>query len=161
MYCTSCIGAEFTLAGSDHVSTIDVVLRTPAATSFTTFDFSLLSSATNTIVTEALTAPLGGENTEVMNVNENLSAGTYYLVGNVPGYTGTTVTPGDVDGWVLSTGIYDDAAGTVTNGVGSFVGTTWTEFTPTGDTTPAFTVNGSPSTPTPEPSAISMILVAC
>jgi hypothetical protein len=83
------------------------------------------------------------------------AAGTYYLVGNVPGYSGTTVTPGDVDGWVLSTGIYDDAAGTVTNGLGSFVGTTWTENT--SNPTPAFTVNGSASSSVPEPSTFALL----
>lgn len=173
MYCVSCVGVEFTLAGSYDVSTIDVELRTPVAppvtsvrgfsslavTGFDTFDFSLLSSSAKTIFTATLMAPLGGENTEVMNVNETLPAGTYYLVGNVPNYLGTPITPGNVDGWVLSTGTYNDTAGSVINGVGSFVGTSWIEDTTAGHTAPAFTVNGSPSTPTPEPSAPVMVFL--
>jgi len=161
MYCVSCVGAEFSLTGSTHISTIDVTLFTPAATSFTTFDFSLMSSATTTIASQALTAPVGAESTEVMNVDETLAAGTYYLVGNVPGYAGTTVTPGGVDGWVLSTGVYDETAGTITSGVGNFVGTTWTEYAPDASyTSPAFTVNGPSTTSTgvsPEPSTMAML----
>jgi len=127
MYCTSCIAASFTLAASFDVSTIDLVLRTPATTSFTTFDFSLQNSLTGSITTfvsEALTAPLG-VSTEAMNVAQTLVAGTYYLVGNVPGYFGTSATPGDVDGWLLSNGVYNDAAGTVTDGVWAFNGSGW------------------------------------
>ena len=102
-----------------------------------------MSSATTTIASEVLTAPLGVYSVEVMNVNETLAAGTYYLVGSVPGYAGTTATPGNVDGWALSTGVYDEAAGTITSGLGSFVGTTWTEYAPNASyTSPAFTVNG-------------------
>ena len=146
MYCDSCVGASFTLAGTYDVTTIDVVLRTPAATSFTTFDFSLQTSATTTIDSQALTATLGSVSTEVMTVNKILPPGTYYLIGNVPGYLGTPVTPGDVDGWLVSTGVYNNAAGTVANGVGSFVGSTF--VLDSSHPAPAFTVNGSP---VPEP----------
>ena len=38
--------AEFTLADSYNVSTIEVMLRTPSTTSFNTFDFSLQDSLT-------------------------------------------------------------------------------------------------------------------
>jgi len=137
MYCNSCVAASFTLTASYYVSTIDVVLRTPTTTSFTTFDFSLqnsLTNPTNTFVTAALTAPLGGVSTKTMNVNKTLLAGTYYLVGNVPGYAGTPITPGDVDGWMLSTGVYNNAAGTIN--------------TLRSGPSPAFTVNGGPAGPT-------------
>jgi hypothetical protein len=123
-----------------------MTLYTPAASNFPTFDFSLMSSATTTLASEALTAPLGSVSTEVMNVNEIFPAGTYYLVGNVPGYAGTTVTPGNVDGWLLSTGVYDNAAGTVANGLGSFVGNTWTVNSSPGYYAPAFLVSGIAAT---------------
>jgi hypothetical protein len=137
MYCVSCAAASFTLTGSYDVSTIDVVLFTPAPTSFTTFDFSLLTSATISIASQAVTAPLGAVST---------------------GYFGTTITPGNVDGWMMSTGVYDEAAGTVANGEGSFVGTTWDLSNSPGEFAPAFSVNGSLAAATPEPSAIFLML---
>jgi hypothetical protein len=158
MYCVSCTGVSFTLAGSYDVSTIDVVLTTPASTSFTTIDFSLMTSATVSIASQAVTTPLNAISTEVINVNETLSAGTYYLIANVSGYFGTTITPGVVDGWMMSTGVYDEAAGTIANGVGHFTGATWELNTTPGDFAPAFTVNGSLAAPTPEPSAIFLML---
>jgi PEP-CTERM motif len=166
MYCTSCLAASFTLGASYNVSTIDVVLETPAATSFTTFDFSLQNSLTGPITTlasAALTAPLGGASTEVMNIGETLAAGTYYLVGNVPGYAGTSVIPGNVDGWFVSNGIYNNTAGTVTNGLWGFNGSTWVlesgNYFNNGTlyNAPAFTVNGSPVTSTPEPSTLLLL----
>ena len=154
MYSPYGIAASFTLTGSYNVSTIDVVLRTPNTTNFTTFDFSLQNSLTGSIATlasAALTAPLGSVSTEVMNVNKTLPAGTYYLVGIVPGYAGTPVTPGDVDGWFMSNGVYNNAAGTVTDGVWFSNGSTWT-LTPGNYYnygkfyyTPTFSVNGSPA----------------
>jgi hypothetical protein len=108
-----------------------------------------MSSATTTIASQALTAALGGVSTEVMTVDQVLSAGTYYLILNVPGYFGTTVTPGDVDGWLLSNGLYDNAAGTITNGVGSFVGSNF--VINSSNPAPAFTVNGTPVSAVPEP----------
>ncbi len=155
MYCPSpCIAASFTLTASYNVSTIEVVLRTPITTNFTTFDFSLQNSLTGDITTfasAALRAPLGGASTAVMNVNKTLLAGTYYLVGGVPGYFGTPVTPGDVDGWLLSDGLYNNAAGAVTDGVWSFNGSTWSLISGvhngTSNYAPAFTVHGSPAAP--------------
>lgn len=171
MYCVSCIGAQFTLTGSYDVSTIDIVLRTPDTTSFTTLDFSLLSSVAPSVISSAsaaLTVSLGTVSTEVMNVNQILPAGTYYLVGNVPGYLGTPVTAGDVDGWMLSTGVYNDAHGIVFNGLGGFNGPAcpvcpgghaWSTYTAPGYYAPAFTVNGAPVARTvPEPSVISLLL---
>src|SRR5262249_17852561 len=99
----------------------------------------------------ALTAPVGIVSTEVLNVNQTLLPGTYYLVGVVPGYAGTPVTPGDVDGWLLSTGVYDNAAGVITNGVWE-VGA----GLDTGHPAPAFTVNGTASA-VPEPSTILLL----
>jgi hypothetical protein len=156
MYNPYATAAEFTLADSYYVSTIDVVLRTPASTSFTTFHFSLQNSLTDPITifaSQDLTAPLGIASTQVMNVNETLTAGTYFLTGILPGYAGTPVTPGNVDGWLLSTGVYNEAAGTIANGV-------WSGGNPPifvngpGYVAPAFTVNGSP---VPEPSTWAML----
>lgn len=156
MYSPVVTAASFTLARSYYISTIDVVLRTPAATSFTTFHFSLQNALTDPITvfaSEDLTAPLGGASTQVMNVNEALPAGTYYLAGIVPGYAGTPITPGNVDGWLLSSGVYYGTAGTIANGV--WVGNN----PPTFDTggvyvAPAFTVMGSA---VPEPSIWLML----
>ena len=159
MYSPYAIAASFTLTGSEYVSTIGVVLRTPSTTSFTTFDFSLQNSLTSpftTFASAALTAPLGSVSTEIINVNKTLPAGTYYLLGIVPGYAGTPVTPGDVDGWMLSTGVYNNAAGTVTDGVWvTYDGSTWHLLS--GDYfnngtlyyAPAFSVNGTPTPPPP------------
>jgi hypothetical protein len=162
MYCFSCNGASFTLTGAYDVSTIDVALYTPTLTSFTTFDFSLQSSATSVITSEALTVTNAGYSTEVMNVNEILQPGTFYLIGNVPGYFGSPVTPGDVDGWQLSTGLYSGGAGTIANGVGSFSGNTWSLYHPSSVyTAPAFTVNGSAVPEVPEPrSTIPIAIIA-
>jgi hypothetical protein len=101
MYSPYATAASFTLDSSYYVSMIDVVLRTPAATSFTTFHFSLQNALTDPITifaSEDLTASLGIASVQVMNVDATLPAGTYYLAGIVPGYAGTSVTPGDVDG---------------------------------------------------------------
>ncbi len=155
MYSPDVTAASFTLADSYFVSTIDVVLRTPAATSFNTFDFSLQNALTDPITvfaSENLTAPLGVVSTQVMNVNETLPAGTYYLAGIVPGYYGTPITPDDVDAWMVSTGVYSGAAGTIANGV-------WEGNPPIFGTgsfyvAPAFTVNGSA---VPEPSMWAML----
>lgn len=127
MYCSTCTAASFTFKASYNVSTIDIVLYRPATTSFTTFDFSLQNSLTGAITTFARAALTvsGGVSTAKMNVNATLPAGTYYLVGNVPGYTKSSITPGNVDGWLLSNGKYDNAAGTVTDGVWSFNGSKW------------------------------------
>lgn len=144
MYSPYVTAASFTLASSYDVSTIDVVLRTPASTSFTTFHFSLQDALTGPVTifaSQDLAVPLGVASTEVMYVNQTLPAGTYYLAGIVPGYAGTPVTPGNVDGWLLSSGVYTQAAGTIANGV-------WSGNPPaflTGGVyvAPAFTVNGS------------------
>ncbi len=87
----------------------------------------------------------------------------------MPGYFGTSVTPGDVDGWLLSNGNYDDAAGTVTNGVWGLNGSSWVLTSGGGYYAPAFTVRGravlSPaimggaSSAIPESSIWSMMLV--
>ena len=166
MYCPSpCLAASFTLTGSYNVSTIDIALRTPTTTSFTTFDFSLQNSLTGPIITfagAALTAPLGAS-TEVLNVNRTLLAGTYYLVGGVPGYVGTPVTPGDVDGWFLSSGIYNNAAGIVTDGVWAGNGPAWNLISGVQNGrsfyAPAFTVHGLPAVP--EPSTIVLLATGC
>jgi hypothetical protein len=145
MYCVSCIGAQFTLNANYYVSTIDVVVRTPSNTSYTNFNFSLLSSVSpvTTVVSQTLSAPQGAVSTLVFTVNQLLPAGTYYLVGNVPNYFGSQVTAGDVDGWMISTGTYSGTAGTITDGVGGFQGSNWVVNSSSGYHAPAFTVNGS------------------
>lgn len=128
MYCDSCITAAFTLASTYDVTSIDVFLRTPASTSFTTFNFSLQDAPKNPstiFATATFSVPLGTTTTRSIPLNKTLVAGTYYLVGNVPGYAGTPVTAGDVDGWVLSTGVYNTPGGTIL-----------------GNPSPAFRVNG-------------------
>lgn len=146
MYSTTGVAATFTLANTYNVSSIDVFLRTPAATTFTTFDFSLqnaLSSPGTIFASAAITVPLGAS-TQSLNVNQTLLAGSYYLVGVVPGYAGTPVSPGDVDGWFLSTGVYNTSAGTITS-----------LYSP--NPSPAFRVNGSAAA-VPEPSTITVVL---
>jgi hypothetical protein len=145
MYCDSCIAAAFTLATTYDVSSIDVFVRTPASTSFTTFTFSLQNALTNptTIFTSgAFSVPLG-TSTQSLTVNQALLAGSYYLIGNVPGYVGTPVTPGNVDGWLLSTGVYNTPGGTIIS-----------LYPP--NPSPAFRVNGSAAVP--EPNSVVLLL---
>ena len=146
MYCDSCVAAAFTLASTYNVSSIDLFVRTPASTSFTTFNFSLQNALTNPtaiFASAAFSVPLG-TSTQSLTVNQALLAGPYYLVGNVPGYFGTPVTPGDVDGWLLSTGVYNTAGGTITS-------------LQAPSPAPAFRVNG-PAAAVPEPSSVALFL---
>ena len=85
------------------------------------------------------------------------------MVGVVPGYFGTTVTAGNVDGWFMSNGIYNNSAGVVTDGVwGTSDGSTWTlasgNYYNNGTMyyAPAFSVNGTPVS-TPIPGAIWLL----
>jgi hypothetical protein len=145
LYSTQGITANFTLATTYDVSSIDVFLRTPASTSFTTFNFSLQNALTNPstiFATAAFSVPLG-TSTQSLNVDRTLLAGSYYLVGTVPGYAGTPVTPGDVDGWLLSTGVYNTTGGTITS-------------LQAPNPAPAFRVNGSISA-VPEPSSVVLL----
>ncbi|HTQ50177.1 MAG TPA: hypothetical protein VMJ12_05660 [Candidatus Acidoferrales bacterium] len=162
MYSPYATAVSFTLADSYYVSTIDVVLRTPPSTSFNTFNFSLQSALTGPMTvfaSESLTAPLGVMSTQVMTVNETLLPGTYYLAGLVPGYAGTPVIPGNVDGWLLSTGSYNDAAGSIANGVWFGSDPPIFESAPgyPGYVAPAFAVIGSA---VPEPSMWAMLALA-
>ena len=141
-YSTSGVAAAFTLADTYYVSSIDVFVRTPASTSFTTFEFSLQDARTNPstiFASAAFSVPLG-TSTQSLTVNQTLLAGSYYLLGTVPGYFGTPVTPGDVNGWFLSTGVYNTTGGTITS------------LSPP-NPAPAFRVDGSLSA-APEPSSI-------
>lgn len=145
MYDPDPVAAAFSLTASCNVSTIEIVLRTPTTTTVTTFAFSLQNSLTDPITTFAsasLKVPLGDTSAAVMNVNKTLEAGTYYLVGVVPGYFGTSATPGDVDGWLLSNGLYYKAAGAITDGYWSFNGSRW-GLSGTAGHALAFTVHGS------------------
>jgi len=147
LYSTSGVAAAFTLANTYDVSSIDVFLRTPASTSFTTFNFSLQNALTNpsTIFTSAAFSVPLGTSTHSLTVNQALLAGSYYLIGTVPGYFGTPVTPGDVDGWRLSTGAYNTTGGTITS-------------LQAPNPAPAFRVNGSVSA-VPEPSSVVLLSV--
>jgi len=159
MYSPFATAASFTLTSSYYVSMIGVELRTPAATSFTTFHFSLQSALTDPITiftSEDLTAAAGVASVQIMNVNETLPAGTYYLTGIVPGYIGTPVTPGDVDGWMLSTGVYSGTAGTIANGI--WGGNPPTFLDAPGYVAPAFSVIGFP---VPEPVAWALLAAGC
>jgi len=155
MYSDYGIAAEFTLASPYHVSTIDVELRTPSNATITTFDFSLqnsLAGQSTIFANVGITAPLGMGSTQVMNVDQDLRAGTYYLLSIIPGYVGTPATPGDVNGWFVSDGSYINPAGAVADGIW-FMGNSNPNFV-TGDhavnghtyhyTAPVFTVNGNP-----------------
>jgi len=148
--------ASFTLAGSYHVSSISAVFRTPASTTFTTFQLSLQSAVTNPptiFASQNLTAAVGAISTLTLNINQTLPAGTYYLAAIVPGYAGTPGTPGDVDGWLLSTGVYNQSAGSIVNGV--YVGANPPVFDTGGVyVAPAFTVIGSV---VPEPSSAALL----
>jgi hypothetical protein len=159
MYTPHATEASFTLGGTYFVSTISATFRTPASTTFTTFHFSLQNAVTNPLTMYAsqdVTAALGTASTELFNVNQTLSPGTYYLAAVVPGYAGSPATPGDVDGWLLSSGVYNQSAGTIVNGV--YVAADPVVFDTGGVyVAPAFTVNGSL---VPEPSACSILAAA-
>ncbi len=117
LYSTDGLAAAFTLAQDADVTSIDVVLRTPAGNSFTTFAYSLQDAPTNPgtiFASGTFSVPLG-TSTHALAVNQALDAGTYYLVVRVPGYFGSPVTPGNVNGWLLSTGVYTTTAGTITS----------------------------------------------
>ncbi len=143
MYSTGSKAASFVLADSCYVSTISVVLHTPSNTTVNRFNFSVQDALTNPFTTygsATLTTPLGSVSTQVIDINRILPAGTYYVVGVVPGYYGTPVTPGYVNGWMLSTGAYTGSAGTVTDGLWSY-GSGWVFRSDLG--APAFRVEGS------------------
>ena len=142
--------AGFTLSGSAHVTTIDVVLLGDS-THNAIYDFSLQNSLTGSITpiaqaTITITAPNPGPNIETMTVNATLPAGTYYLVG-----TGDPASSLTVPGWYVSDGAtFITNAGSVTNGVWySTTGSAgpWTFETGFIDTytynAPVFTVYGS------------------
>jgi uncharacterized protein (TIGR03437 family) len=118
LYSTSGIAAAFTLANTYDVSSIDVFVRTPASTSFTTFNVSLqnaLTSPSKVFANGAFSVPLG-VSTQSLTVNQKLLAGSYYLIVTVPGYVSVPpATPGDVDGWLISTGAYNTTGGTITS----------------------------------------------
>jgi hypothetical protein len=137
------IAAEFTLSGTESVTTADVVLLGGGGL----YDFALQNSLTGTITTFAsavFTVPTAGQNTETMNVDAVLAAGTYYLVGSK--------NPADtVPGWWVSDGTYITNAGSVANGEWFTSSSTptsgWTFSGPPtnpGYYAPVFTINGSP-----------------
>jgi hypothetical protein len=153
--------AQFTLANSFYISTINVSVRTTSGTAYNVFDFTVqdsLASNADIFASQSLTAAVGGQSTLTLTVDADLAAGTYYLTSYLPGYFGSPgLQNGNVNGWVLSTGSYNQADGTIFNGV-------WANTDPPSDDSggvyvaPAFTVNGTP-VPVPEPSALALGLV--
>jgi uncharacterized repeat protein (TIGR02543 family) len=144
MYTTGSYAASFVLVDSYYVSTISVVLHTPSNTAVNHFNFSVQDALTGPFTTygsATLTTPLGSVSTQVIDINRVLPAGTFYVVGFVPGYYGTPATPGYVNGWMLSTGAYTGAAGTVTNGSWFSAGSGWGFRSDLA--APAFRVEGS------------------
>jgi len=148
------IAAEFTLSGSEYVTTVDVVLLGGAGL----YDFALQNSLTGSITTFAsavFTVPTSGQNTEAMTVDATLTGGTYYVVGSK--------NPADTfPGWWVSDGTYVTNAGSVANGEWSSNSLTgpWSFTSATvqsGYYAPAFTVNGS--TATPEPSSLLLLSI--
>jgi hypothetical protein len=145
MYSPDVRAASFTLSSNKYVTTINVTLHTPDTTSFTTFEFSLQDSCTSpstTFASASFTVPPEQISSETINVNQNLPAGTYYIVGVVPGYDEIPVTPGDVMGWMISTGVYKSAAGTIADGVWINYGSTCSFNS--NNYAPAFSVRGLP-----------------
>jgi hypothetical protein len=147
--------AEFTLSGSEYVTTIDVVLLDSSLC-----DYSLQNSLTGSITTFAsavLTAPTTGPSTEAMTVDTMLTAGTYYLIG-----AKDPASPLAVPGWYVSDGsTFVTVAGSVTNGVwfggpGNTGPWGFTSGEADGYTysAPTFTVNGST---VPEPGSLALL----
>ncbi len=148
--------ASFTLNGSYSITTISAVFRTPSGSTYTTFQLSLqdaVSNPLNVYASQDANAAVGTTSTLTLNVNRTLSAGTYYLAALVPGYFQSSPTAGNVDGWLLSNGAYNQLAGSIVNGV--YVAANPVVFNTGGVyVAPAFTVYGSP---VPEPSACAMV----
>lgn len=112
---TDGIPASFTLTADFDVTSIDVVLRTAPGTSFTNFTYSLqdaLTNPTTIFASGGFSVPLG-TSSQSLAVNQTLPAGTYYLIVRVPGYFGSPITPGNVNGWLLSSGVYNTTGGTI------------------------------------------------
>lgn len=155
MCCGSDISAavQFSLSSNQFVTTIGVVLSGAAGT---IFDFSLqnsLASPTTIFASAVIPAPLG-QNTDMINVNATLAAGTYYLVGKEE-----PSSPFIATGWFLSNGTLVTDAGSVTNGIwSSRPGSPWTFDTyacGASCTAPVFAVNGQGAV-VPEPSFIML-----
>ena len=146
MYSEYASGASFTLTKDIYVSTIVVVLRTASDAEITDFHFSLQNSLDNptSIYAEAVfTLPTGASASEQsIDVNQTLNAGTYYLLGQIPGYTDTIITPGNVNGWYKSDGNYVNTAGTIADGLWGYFGVDWHFSTDGIYHAPAFRVNG-------------------
>ncbi len=155
MYGGGGTAACFSLSQIMYISSIDVVIRTPGNASISTFHFNLQNSLTDPITiiaSEVIEAPLGKMSTLAIKVDRNLQAGKYYLVGTIPGYVGT-VTPGDVNGWLLSSGKYTGTGGNVEDGVWSGSNSRWNllkgDYNQNGTIyyAPAFSVKGRPVSP--------------
>ncbi len=152
---------QFTLNNSYYVSTINVTVRTTSGTAYNIFDFTVqdsLASNADIFASQSLTAAVGRPSTLTMTLDTDLAAGTYYLTSYLPGYFGSPgLQNGNVNGWLLSSGSYNQADGTIFNGV-------WANTDPPTDDSggvfvaPAFTINGTPI-PVPEPSTLALSLM--
>jgi hypothetical protein len=157
---------QFSLSTASYVSTIDVTLGDSGTDS--TGVLSLVSNLTGPATTYGSFAlgPLPysyNSNEETVVLDQNLAAGTYYLV--LAGLN----SEGDIN-WGVSDGTYIQNGGTITSGEWSSgdSGTTWQFYgvdnpvCSVGCYAPMFDVNGTPDlTPTPEPaSGVLMLLGA-
>jgi hypothetical protein len=154
---------QFSLSGGEHVTSIDVSLAdlsagvpvtlslvsalTGPATTFGTFNFTTTNS-----LSDILTG----------NLNQNLAAGTYYLV------LAGTVPPNSNLGWLVSDGTLTQNAGTVADGEwgSGDSGATWSfesNALPLCQSTGSlchpgvFAVIGAPVAPTPEPASLFLM----
>jgi hypothetical protein len=153
---------EFTLTGSEFVTTIDLFLLLAPVSS--TFDFALqdaLTSPTSVFASATITGTGGaGPEPRTMAVNLSLPPGTYFLVGT------TTDTASVFAGWDNSLGSLTQNAGTVANGTWRSYdsGATWEFLYPGGVFggslctecyAAAFAVNGE--APVPEPTSLLLL----
>ena len=109
--------ASFSLSNTSTISTIDVFVRTPAATNFTGFAYSLqdaVNSPSTVFASGVFNVPIGFSQ-QSLSIDQSLAAGAYFLRNYVPGYAGTPITVGDVNGWNLSNGVYNTPGGTITS----------------------------------------------
>jgi hypothetical protein len=154
---------EFTLSGSEFVTTIDLFLFGLSSVS-RTFNFALQDALTSPTIFSSAAATWTGGGTAVqpqtMTVNLSLLPGRYFLVGT------TTDTDPELAGWDNSLGTLTQNAGTVANGTWRSYdsGTTW-EFEYPGGVfsgipctqcyAAAFAVNGE--APVPEPTSLLLL----
>jgi hypothetical protein len=157
---------QFSLSNASYVSTMDVRLGNTDFTGNATAMLSLVSSLTGSATTYAsfTLGPLPysyNSNEETVTLDQNLAAGTYYLV--LAGLN----TQESVS-WDDSDGSYTQNAGTIAAGqwLSTDNGTTWDFYAandprcdPVGCNAAMFDVNGTPSSsPVPEPTSLVLLV---